>query len=129
MSKMAKQRQQQSEFDANVGALSKINLPDVIVIAPPWGGPDFYYAADGPFYDVEERIRCPLTCSQWIALALTAAPCAILMVPRSASVQQLREIAPLGSHNVVVERVHLNYKPKMTVAYYCSGSDSPSPHH
>lgn len=90
---------------------------DVVILAPPWGGPGYLQEA---FFD----LRTMVTSGDGIELALCAwQSCRniVYLLPRNTRKSQLRELAILlgvRDCEFVVEDVYLNKKLKMTVAYF-----------
>jgi tRNA G10 N-methylase Trm11 len=87
--------------------------PDVIFLSPPWGGPEYL---NEEVYSMD-KIRCPLDGTSLVRLALDACPNVAVLLPRHVDVGQLAALAPQGGR-CEVEETMLNFKHKVTTAYY-----------
>lgn len=86
---------------------------DLVILSPPWGGPDYLYADTYCLYTM-------LTCGCGLYLTMLAAaasPNLLLLLPINTSQQQIRDIASAVQMPFVIEYVHINNSPKVMAVY------------
>lgn len=93
--------------------LALCNDADLIILSPPWGGPDYLYADTYCLYTM-------LTCGCGLYLCMLAAavsPNLLLLLPVNTSQQQIADIAAVLHMPFVIEYVHINNSPKLMAVY------------
>lgn len=93
--------------------LSVCAAPDLIIMSPPWGGPDYLNAEQYCLYTM-------LTCGCGLYLAMLAGavcPNLLYLLPVNTSVEQVEYIAGLLGVPFVIEYVQVNHTPKVMAVY------------
>lgn len=86
---------------------------DLIILSPPWGGPDYLHAETYCLYTM-------LTCGCGLYLAMLAAavsPNLLFLIPVNTSQQQIAHIASVLHMPFVIEYVQVNNSPKVMAVY------------
>ncbi len=87
--------------------------PDLIILSPPWGGPDYLNAK---IYDLYTMLTSG--CGLYLTmLAAAVAPNLLLLLPVNTSTEQIQYIAEVVRMPYVVEIVSINNAPKVMAVY------------
>jgi hypothetical protein len=94
---------------ATTATTSTLLLPDLIVMSPPWGGPDYIHA---PEYDLYTMLTSG--CGLYL-LMLTAAVCPniLFLIPINCSNVQIASIAHTINQPYLIEDISINHKAKV----------------
>jgi hypothetical protein len=93
--------------------LALCNSPDLIILSPPWGGPDYLHAKSYCLYTM-------LTsgCGLYLAmLAAAVAPSLLFLLPVNTDQEQVAFIADVIQMPFVIEFVSINSAPKVMAIY------------
>eukprot|EP01032_Pedospumella_encystans_P012883 gene12883-14868_t len=100
-----------TSIDADARALC--TSPDLIILSPPWGGPDYLSAK---IYDLYTMLTSG--CGLYLTmLAAAVAPNLLLLLPVNTSTEQIQYIAEVVQMPYVVEIVSINNAPKVMAVY------------
>ena len=98
----------------SLNSLTTESLIDIIVLAPPWGGPDYSLTKN---YD----LRADVTSGDGIELVAKAAKICrniIYILPKNIQQLQIQEICKLNNLPCFIETIYLHNVPKMKVIYF-----------
>jgi hypothetical protein len=88
--------------------------PDLVILSPPWGGPEYVHVEPYCLYTM-------LSCGSCWELVLGAvalgAPSLLLLIPVNSSVAQVAEMAAAVGMPYVIEYVSINQCPKVMAVY------------
>jgi hypothetical protein len=89
-------------------------LPDLIVMSPPWGGPDYIYA---PEYDLYTMLTsgCGL---YLLMLAAAVCPNILFLIPINCSNAQIASIAHVINQPYIIEDISINHNAKVKAVYF-----------
>ena len=89
-------------------------LPDLIVMSPPWGGPDYIHA---PEYDLYTMLTsgCGL---YLLMLAAAVCPNILFLIPINCSNAQIASIAHVINQPYIIEDISINHKAKVKAVYF-----------
>jgi hypothetical protein len=103
---------------ADISSLTAANLQacagaDLIILSPPWGGPDYLNAAEYCLYTMLSS-----GCGLYLAmLAAAVCPSILYLLPVNTSVTQVQYIAEMVKMPYVIEYVVVNHRPKLMAIY------------
>jgi hypothetical protein len=99
--------------DISKETLAVCAAPDLVILSPPWGGPDYLHAEQYCLYTM-------LTCGCGMYLAMLAAavcPNLLYLLPVNTSVEQVEYIANAVNMPFVIEYLQINHTPKVMAVY------------
>jgi hypothetical protein len=99
--------------DISKETLALCAAPDLIILSPPWGGPDYLHAEQYCLYTM-------LTCGCGMYLAMLAAavcPNLLYLLPVNTSVEQVEYIANAVNMPFVIEYLQINHTPQVMAVY------------
>lgn len=86
---------------------------DLVILSPPWGGPDYLNAAEYCLYTMLSS-----GCGLYLAmLAAAVCPSILYLLPVNTSVTQVQYIAEMVKMPYVIEYVLVNHRPKLMAVY------------
>ncbi|KAJ1427013.1 RNA cap guanine-N2 methyltransferase-domain-containing protein [Ochromonadaceae sp. CCMP2298] len=86
---------------------------DLIILSPPWGGPEYI---DAPSFDLYTMLTCG--CGMYLAMLAQAVSRNVLyLLPIQTHDWQLRDIAQILKQPIVIENVAINNAPKVKAVY------------
>ena len=87
--------------------------PDLIILSPPWGGPDYLNAESYCLYTMLSS-----GCGQYLAqLAAAVCPNILYLIPVNTNVDQVHAIAEIIGQPYVIEYILVNHSPKLMAVY------------
>ena len=87
--------------------------PDLIILSPPWGGPDYLNAESYCLYTMLSS-----GCGQYLAqLAAAVCPNLLYLIPVNTNVDQVHAIAEIIGQPYVIEYILVNHSPKLMAVY------------
>lgn len=89
-------------------------VPDLIVMSPPWGGPE--YCSKNIVFDLPTMLPCG-DGFHLLLLACAVAKNVVYLLPKNVADEQLEELKKLVGRPMMVENIYLNSSFKVKVVY------------
>ena len=102
------------EHDGIATEECSLPMPDLLVMSPPWGGPE--YCNNNIVFDLPTMLPCG-DGFYLLLLACAVAKNVVYLLPKNVDDEQLEELKKLVARPMMVENIYLNSSLKVKVVY------------